>query len=537
MRDRGKGRPWGCGSWAMALLWGLVGCAVEEYRGPSAGAGRAAPETAGGAAEETGPGLEPAAVTAAGALEFAGPSRDGCALAVAGGYVDGDQCLGVANTFTIELWVQPTATHEIDPEATGGASGTVGQRYAIWPTHGWCWCGGTLCAGVGLSVGTNGISVYEHSDGYMPPVLVWQGCLRGWNHIAIVYSGGTPALYLNGAFVRTGRRSGLAVYPSNGHGAAYPGQWGGVGAGSYGNFAGSVDDFRIWNHARSAVQIAANYNLRLSTPQSGLIVYYPLDECSGTTAYDASGHGPNGAVRPGATWASSNMPKPVGCDDGRVCTDDTCDSGAGCQHTFNTAPCNDADACTRDDTCANGVCIGGPRPDCNDGNPCTDDSCDSAEGCLHAFNTDPCNDGNACTLDDRCTDGECAGGPPLDCNDGNPCTDDSCASAEGCVRTPGNEGEACGAGAPCQPAPLCRSGACTAQPPLPRSGDVSGDGVISAGDAQLAFLIALAAFQPSAAEACAADCDGDGSVSSGDAQSIFFRALGSGSGCLDRGAP
>ncbi len=60
------------------------------------------------------------------------------------------------------------------------------------------------------------------------------------------------------------------------------------------------------------------------------------------------------------------------------------------------------------------------------------------------------------------------------------------------------------------------------------SGDVNADAVVSAGDAQLAFLIALGSISPSPTEACAADCNGDGLVSAGDAQAIFLAALGAG---------
>ena len=38
----------------------------------------------------------------------------------------------------------------------------------------------------------------------------------------------------------------------------------------------------------------------------------------------------------------------------------------------------------------------------NDSNPCTDDRCDGAGGCAHTDNTMTCDDGNACTRGDRC---------------------------------------------------------------------------------------------------------------------------------------
>lgn len=64
-------------------------------------------------------------------------------------------------------------------------------------------------------------------------------------------------------------------------------------------------------------------------------------------------------------------------------------------------------------------------------------------------------------------------------------------------------------------------------------GDVTLNGEITAGDAQLAFLIALGSYTPTFEEACAADCNGNGEVTAGDAQGIFLVALGSSPSCAD----
>ncbi|MBN1295370.1 hypothetical protein JXA80_01230 [bacterium] len=63
-------------------------------------------------------------------------------------------------------------------------------------------------------------------------------------------------------------------------------------------------------------------------------------------------------------------------------------------------------------------------------------------------------------------------------------------------------------------------------------GDVNLDGSITAGDAQMAFMIALGAYSPTEEQRCAADCSGDDMVTAGDAQQIFLAALGTGS-CAD----
>jgi MYXO-CTERM domain-containing protein len=107
-----------------------------------------------------------------------------------------------------------------------------------------------------------------------------------------------------------------------------------------------------------------------------------------------------------------------------------------CATQADGAPCDDGDACTTGDACQSGVCKGGPPPLCDDGNDCTDDGCDSQAGCVHTFNTAPCEDGDLCTAPDSCAFGVCVPGPGMDCSDTEYCTDDSCDPQMGCVHTP-----------------------------------------------------------------------------------------------------
>jgi len=72
----------------------------------------------------------------------------------------------------------------------------------------------------------------------------------------------------------------------------------------------------------------------------------------------------------------------------------------------------------------------------------------------------------------------------------------------------------------------------TPTPVCENTGDVNGDGSVTAGDAQLGFSIAIGSYIPTDEEFCWADCNGDESVTAGDAQLIFMTALGAGS-CMD----
>jgi hypothetical protein len=135
------------------------------------------------------------------------------------------------------------------------------------------------------------------------------------------------------------------------------------------------------------------------------------------------------------------------CDDGKPCTIDTCGPALHtCSHTQapDGAGCDDDSACTENDTCQANSCIGTRIPgcvecqqndDCLDSDPCTDDICDLGV-CEHQSGGDgnACDDGDPCTVGDRCSDGSCAG-EQMPCDDGKACTDDFC-DAGACVHDP-----------------------------------------------------------------------------------------------------
>jgi len=135
------------------------------------------------------------------------------------------------------------------------------------------------------------------------------------------------------------------------------------------------------------------------------------------------------------------------CDDDNPCTDDSCQPMVGCDHENNSNPCEDGNACTSGDHCLAGMCVGGPPPDCDDSNPCTTDSCDPMEGCKNEANNLPCDDNNKCTENDSCLDGTCQPGEPVDCNDDEICTTDYCTPSEGCGhalnQVPCNDNDVC----------------------------------------------------------------------------------------------
>ncbi len=146
------------------------------------------------------------------------------------------------------------------------------------------------------------------------------------------------------------------------------------------------------------------------------------------------------------------------CDDNNACTNDICNPLKGCLHTNSSQPCDDLDPCTEQDSCSGGLCLGTVPKDCGDGNPCTDDTCIPLAGCSYNNNTNPCDDGNSCTLADKCLGGSCSPGQTLDCDDGNICTNDSCSPDEGCVHA--DNKSLCDDNNSCTSQDQCQAGMC-----------------------------------------------------------------------------
>ncbi len=146
------------------------------------------------------------------------------------------------------------------------------------------------------------------------------------------------------------------------------------------------------------------------------------------------------------------------CDDGNNCTDDSCEALTGCSHLPNTQPCDDGNVCTEDDACAAGQCSGGSMVLCDDGNECTANFCNIAQGCVTVSKTGLCDDDNECTVESVCSEGTCGGGIPFTCDDGNGCTDDSCDPDDGCIFT--NNEAACSDDDACTTGDACSAGSC-----------------------------------------------------------------------------
>ncbi|MCB5271067.1 MAG: T9SS type A sorting domain-containing protein [Candidatus Cloacimonetes bacterium] len=77
-------------------------------------------------------------------------------------------------------------------------------------------------------------------------------------------------------------------------------------------YVGLMDEFRIWKYARTIAEIQADMNRELPAPYPiSLIGYWKFNEGSGTTAFDSSASGIDGALLDGTDWADGNPTLPV----------------------------------------------------------------------------------------------------------------------------------------------------------------------------------------------------------------------------------
>jgi hypothetical protein len=167
---------------------------------------------------------------------------------------------------------------------------------------------------------------------------------------------------------------------------------------------------------------------------------------------------------------------PVVCAPGGQCEDlGVCNPATGlCEYGDlpDGTACDDGDACTQSDTCQSGVCVGGSPVVCVAQDECHEAGiCDPLTGqCSNPAkpNGVTCGDGNACTKGDTCQEGVCVPGTAVFCPPADACHEAGiCNPATGlCEYASVADGTVCGTFDPCKEDDICQAGVCVPGAPL-----------------------------------------------------------------------
>ncbi len=210
----------------------------------------------------------------------------GYALEVNGGTVtiDDDKDALRLGSYTYEFWMKdlegPTGSwRNIFCKGPGDTSAGRGPLLALRPDD-------------------SGLH-FDHSTGTgQSAINSYEGIpVNEWIHIAIVLTSlnGEQIIYQDGVEAALGTSSGLTDATQD------PVLRIGIGANVV------LDDFRVWNYARTPAEIQADMNREVSGDEEGLVGYWRFNEGEGTTAYDTSPYENHGTIA-AAIWTTEAAP-------------------------------------------------------------------------------------------------------------------------------------------------------------------------------------------------------------------------------------
>lgn len=171
--------------------------------------------------------------------------------------------LQITGDMTIEMWLKPdvfSARRNPYAKAYGG-EGTITQEI-----------NGTL----NYYYGTNGGNGTPY-QGFNSGVAL---NLTQWNHIAIVRDLTNMRLYwyVNGVLTNSTNANYAAATAGSNNVT--------IGSGYVSNYDGQIDELRVWNSARTSVEITTNMDSCLVGNEANLAAYYTFFDGTGTTLTD-----------------------------------------------------------------------------------------------------------------------------------------------------------------------------------------------------------------------------------------------------------
>lgn len=186
-----------------------------------------------------------------------------------------------------------------DPELPVGNANRTIEFWAFVPADNWVGGVNTMffygteqprpACGFGLDFGSNGRTLDPFTNGGFDADNIAVGVPNDtdkWFHFAMTWDGTAVRTFVGGVEVNAKMgEMGATMLKTSGSTATNP-----LVIGAYpthGYFSGAIDEFRVWNVARSAAEITATMNKPLVGNETGLTAYYKFDETSGTTIADS----------------------------------------------------------------------------------------------------------------------------------------------------------------------------------------------------------------------------------------------------------
>jgi hypothetical protein len=174
-------------------------------------------------------------------------------------------------------------------------------------------------AGLGLDFGGTPGTIDPYTNGTFDndnqPSGITDFTTDQWIHFAMTYDQTAVTLYVNGNYMAGTQGSRRTVTGGMLATARTMLTIGGNPRGAY--FNGKIDEFRIWNVARSQADIMATMNTTVAGDEPGLVGYWKFDDGTGTVATDsvtATGHTAHDGTLMAATpamnpvWVESTAP-------------------------------------------------------------------------------------------------------------------------------------------------------------------------------------------------------------------------------------
>ncbi|MBN2016694.1 MAG: T9SS type A sorting domain-containing protein [Candidatus Cloacimonetes bacterium] len=191
--------------------------------------------------------------------------------------------LAESSSGTIEMWILPDATDAENPILGNGAVGNLS---------------------LALRVTSDYKLRFSAHDGSWHEVYSDAGTVSTteWIHIAAAWNGSTASIYINGIYQNNVGCSSPTSFGGNWH------IGGSTISGTMDYFAGTLDEVRIWNDARSDEEIQNNMCRTLDGDEDNLVAYYRFDQLNTdgqTTLYDITTNRNNGTLYnmdPTADW-------------------------------------------------------------------------------------------------------------------------------------------------------------------------------------------------------------------------------------------